>query len=109
MFTIMGAGAWGTALALSLPERGGHSLTLWTHNPDLAESIRADGENTAFLPGFPLPASIIVTGSSAGLGFETARAMAAKGAEVVMAGRDPAKNEAAAARKRTCPARQSGA
>ena len=62
---IMGAGAWGTALALSLAERGGHTLTLWAHNPDLAESIRAHGENTAFLPGFPLPASLIVTASSA--------------------------------------------
>jgi len=62
---IMGAGAWGTALALSLAERGGHSLTLWAHNPDLAESIREHHENAAFLPGFPLPASIIVTASVA--------------------------------------------
>lgn len=62
---IMGAGAWGTALALSLAERGGHSVTLWAHNPDLAESIRDHHENTAFLPGFPLPQSIIVTASAA--------------------------------------------
>lgn len=62
---IMGAGAWGTALALSLSQRGGHDLTLWSHNPDLAEAIRAKGENAAFLPGFPVPASIVVTGSAA--------------------------------------------
>lgn len=62
---IMGAGAWGTALALNLAARGGHALTLWAHNPDLAESIRDHHENSAFLPGFPLPASIIVTASAA--------------------------------------------
>src|SRR3984957_6478458 len=42
--------------------------------------------------------TIVVTGSSAGLGSETARAMAAAGAEIVMASRDAAKNEAVAAR-----------
>src|SRR6185437_13565089 len=62
---IMGAGEWGTALALNLAQRGGHSVTLWAHNADLAEAIRASQENTAFLAGFPLPASITVTGSSA--------------------------------------------
>jgi NAD(P)-dependent dehydrogenase (short-subunit alcohol dehydrogenase family) len=44
--------------------------------------------------------TVVVTGSSAGLGYETARAMAAKAAEVVMAGRDPAKTAAAAERIR---------
>lgn len=60
---IMGAGAWGTALALNLAQRGGHSITLWAHNPDIAEAIRDRHENTTFLPGFPLPDSIIATGS----------------------------------------------
>src|SRR5690348_10143482 len=62
---IMGAGAWGTALALSLARRGGHAITLWVHNPDLAEAIRSQAENTAFLPGFPLPAGIVITASVA--------------------------------------------
>ena len=62
-----------------------------------------NGRSTAdeVLAGLDLTGkTIVVTGSSAGLGFETVRAMAARGAEVVMVGRDPAKNEAAAARIR---------
>jgi NAD(P)-dependent dehydrogenase (short-subunit alcohol dehydrogenase family) len=47
----------------------------------------------------------IVTGSNTGLGFDTARALAARGAQVVMAVRDTAKGEAAAARiRQTSPA-----
>jgi NAD(P)-dependent dehydrogenase (short-subunit alcohol dehydrogenase family) len=42
--------------------------------------------------------TIVVTGSSAGLGYETSRAMAAAGAEVVMIARDPEKNAKAVAR-----------
>jgi glycerol-3-phosphate dehydrogenase (NAD(P)+) len=62
---VMGGGAWGTALALNLAQRGGHSITLWTHSAGVAETIRATGENAAFLPGFPLPASIAVTSHAA--------------------------------------------
>ena len=40
---------------------------------------------------------ILVTGASGGLGLETSRSLAAKGAIVVMAARDHAKNETAAA------------
>jgi NAD(P)-dependent dehydrogenase (short-subunit alcohol dehydrogenase family) len=42
----------------------------------------------------------IVTGSNTGLGYDTARVLAARGAKVVMAVRDTAKGEAAAARIR---------
>ncbi|MEY3361024.1 MAG: hypothetical protein RL531_743 [Actinomycetota bacterium] len=42
----------------------------------------------------------LITGASTGLGEETARALAARGAEVVMAVRDPARGEAAMARIR---------
>jgi NAD(P)-dependent dehydrogenase (short-subunit alcohol dehydrogenase family) len=62
-----------------------------------------NGRSTAdeVLAGLDLTGkTVVVTGSSAGLGFETARALAAKGAEVVMAGRDPARNAAAAERIR---------
>lgn len=62
---VMGGGAWGTALALSLARRGGHSLTLWTHSPEAAADIRASGENRAFLPGFRVPAEIAVTSDAA--------------------------------------------
>lgn len=59
---VMGAGAWGTALAINLAQRGGHSIMLWAHDRALAEAIRTKRENSAFLPGFPLPSSIAVTG-----------------------------------------------
>ena len=58
---IMGSGAWGTAIALSLASRGGHELTLWSHSPEVSEMITERGENTVFLPGFPVPKSIRAT------------------------------------------------
>jgi len=58
---VMGAGAWGTAIALSLERRGGHAVMLWAHSPEVAREIRASGENKAFLPGFPLSRQIAVT------------------------------------------------
>ena len=64
---VLGSGAWGTAIALSLSRRGGHSVTLWSHNEQEAAQMRAAGENTLFLPGFPLDSSIEITSDSAAL------------------------------------------
>jgi glycerol-3-phosphate dehydrogenase (NAD(P)+) len=58
---ILGAGAWGTALALSLARRGGHQLCLWSHSAPLAEQLVDAGENVLYLPGFTLPADIDIT------------------------------------------------
>lgn len=58
---VLGAGAWGTALALSLARRGGHSLVLWAHSPALADQLTETGENVVYLPGFTLPADVEVT------------------------------------------------
>ncbi len=58
---ILGAGAWGTALAISLARRGGHDLTLWAHSPALAAHLMETGENLSYLPGFTLPMDIHVT------------------------------------------------
>jgi glycerol-3-phosphate dehydrogenase (NAD(P)+) len=58
---ILGAGAWGTALTLSLARRGGHQLCLWSHSAALAEQLTDAGENLPYLPGFTLPADIDVT------------------------------------------------
>jgi glycerol-3-phosphate dehydrogenase (NAD(P)+) len=58
---ILGAGAWGTALALSLARRGGHQLSLWAHSTALAQQLTEAGENLPYLPGFTLPADIDVT------------------------------------------------
>ena len=60
---VMGSGAWGTAIALSLASRGGHDLTLWSHSPAVSETIAERGENVAFLPGFSIPRSIRATSS----------------------------------------------
>jgi glycerol-3-phosphate dehydrogenase (NAD(P)+) len=62
---VLGSGAWGTAIALSLHRRGGHSITLWAHSPEFAQEIVDAGENTLFLPGFPIPGAIAITGSEA--------------------------------------------
>ncbi len=64
---ILGSGAWGTAIALSLHRRGGHQLSLWAHTPELALQILDAGENTQFLPGFPIPPGVTVTGDRAAI------------------------------------------
>ncbi|HVJ08125.1 MAG TPA: NAD(P)H-dependent glycerol-3-phosphate dehydrogenase [Acidisarcina sp.] len=58
---VLGSGAWGTAIALSLTRRGGHEVTLWTHAQEICDDIVARGENVDFLPGFPLPEEIRIT------------------------------------------------
>src|ERR1019366_87993 len=52
---VLGSGAWGTAIALALHRRGGHQITLWSYSAAEAGLIAAAGENTLFLPGFPIP------------------------------------------------------
>jgi len=58
---VLGAGAWGTALSISLARRGGHEIILWSHSAPLAEQLNDLGENLPYLPGFTLPAGIDVT------------------------------------------------
>lgn len=58
---VMGSGAWGTAIAISLARRGGHEIALWSYALDVADTMREKRENVAFLPGFALPESIAVT------------------------------------------------
>ena len=57
---VLGAGAWGTAIALSLSRRGGHNITLWSHSVEEARQISDARENILFLPGFPLPADLTI-------------------------------------------------
>jgi glycerol-3-phosphate dehydrogenase (NAD(P)+) len=58
---ILGAGAWGTALAISLARRGGHTVVLWSHSGELADQLTESGENLLYLPGYTLPADVVVT------------------------------------------------
>ena len=57
---IVGAGGWGTALAVLWSKRG-NEITLWGHDPARTEKIRATRENESYLPGVKLPDSIDVT------------------------------------------------
>lgn len=58
---ILGSGAWGTALALSLARQHKHTLTMWAHSPSHAEAMLVHRENTKYLPGFALPPDIGIT------------------------------------------------
>jgi len=59
---ILGAGSWGTALAivLSRSERK-HEIALWAHDAALAASLQSGRENKTYLPQHVLPGSIVVT------------------------------------------------
>ncbi|MGC9199811.1 MAG: NAD(P)H-dependent glycerol-3-phosphate dehydrogenase [Acidobacteriaceae bacterium] len=58
---VIGAGAWGTALTVSLARRGGHILTLWAHSSDHALQLVQSRQNQRYLPGFSLPADLRIT------------------------------------------------
>ena len=60
---VMGAGAWGTALAKVLVEAGGPEaqVTLWARRSDIAEQINTTRYNPAYLPGTLLPPGIRAT------------------------------------------------
>lgn len=55
--TVLGAGAWGTALARLL-QQGKNDVTLWGHEPEHLNEIRRIGRNETFLPGIALPREI---------------------------------------------------
>ena len=72
---VLGAGAWGTALAISLARRGGHAITLWAFSAEQVEQIKETGVNLQFLPGYTVPADVRVT---------TDLAAAVQGADMVL-------------------------
>src|SRR3989338_2019264 len=51
--TVIGAGAWGTALAISLSAN--HRVTLWARDAAQIETIRATRRNQRYLPQATLP------------------------------------------------------
>ena len=67
---VLGAGAWGTALAISLARRGGHAVTLWSHSEPLAEQLTETGENLHYLPGYTVPFDVRVTADVVAAVFE---------------------------------------
>ena len=71
---VIGAGSYGTCLAILLAGKG-HDVALWCRSRDLAEELRAGRENTVYLPGYELPASVHIT---------TELAQAVTGAHIVL-------------------------
>lgn len=52
--TVIGAGSYGTALAITLA-RNGHHVVLWGHDPKHIATLQHDRCNAAFLPDVPFP------------------------------------------------------
>ncbi len=71
---VIGAGAWGTALAKVLSECG-HEVSLWCLEAEVAASIRDRAENEKYLPGVKLPSGLVA---------ETDVLAAATGKDVVL-------------------------
>jgi glycerol-3-phosphate dehydrogenase (NAD(P)+) len=63
---IMGAGAFGTAMAIA-QAAGGQRVGLWARSPEAAERLRNAGENAVHLPGHPLPGECHVTAQAGDL------------------------------------------
>ncbi|OPL10902.1 MAG: glycerol-3-phosphate dehydrogenase [delta proteobacterium ML8_D] len=57
---VLGAGSWGTTLAILLTKKGIKTV-LWARNHKFAKQIRENRENTLYLPGFELPAALEIT------------------------------------------------
>jgi glycerol-3-phosphate dehydrogenase (NAD(P)+) len=59
---ILGAGSWGTALAIVLSRNDrGHKISLWAHDAALAASMQAGRENKTYLPQNSLPDGLNIT------------------------------------------------
>lgn len=59
---VLGAGSWGTALAIHLA-RAGHGVRLWARDPAFVDELRASRVNGRYLPDVPMPESIEATAS----------------------------------------------
>lgn len=58
---VIGAGSWGTTIALLLSAKG--PTTLWARSPELAEALNSTHENPRYLPGVALPSTLHATSS----------------------------------------------
>ena len=72
---VIGAGSWGTALALQLAG-GGREVALWDHRAERAARMQLARQNHRYMPGIEFPPQLRVTGGLAD---------ALDGAEVVLA------------------------
>ncbi len=60
--TILGAGSWGTSLALILNQNH-HQVTCWSYEKEDIDNIKNTGQNKRFLPGVDIPLSITFSNS----------------------------------------------
>jgi glycerol-3-phosphate dehydrogenase (NAD(P)+) len=65
--SILGAGSFGTALAVHLAGAGGHQVRLWARSPELARQMAEERANPDYLPGVELPAGIEPTADAGDL------------------------------------------
>lgn len=61
---VLGAGSWGTALAIQLARNAGQ-VDLWGHDPSEIAALQADRENRHYLPGIALPDRVLANGDLA--------------------------------------------
>ncbi len=59
---VIGAGGWGTAMALVLAQKG-HDVLIWARREEFCRQLRETRENSAYLPGVLLPARVEITNS----------------------------------------------
>lgn len=62
---VIGAGAWGTSIAIALGRKGGHEVLLWAFEKEVVKSIGARRTNDLFLPGVTIPNGVKITNSLA--------------------------------------------
>ena len=55
---VIGAGAWGTSLAIVLARNGVHQVRLWAYEEEVRRSFESRRENALFMPGVAIPASV---------------------------------------------------
>ena len=81
---VLGAGAWGTALAVNAARAADagvtrHQVTLWARNAAQVQSLQAERANTRYLPGIALPESLLLQG-----GGEASLAQAVSGQDLII-------------------------
>jgi glycerol-3-phosphate dehydrogenase (NAD(P)+) len=64
---VLGAGSFGTALAVHFAGAGGHRVRLWARSPELVETMAAERANPDYLPGVELPPGVLPTSEVAAL------------------------------------------
>jgi glycerol-3-phosphate dehydrogenase (NAD(P)+) len=57
---VIGAGAWGTSLAIVFGRKGTHRVRLWAHEVEVVESISRRRINEKFLAGQSIPEPVVV-------------------------------------------------